>query len=55
MDMDEDGPEWDPHEYWKMKITSFHKNPSRKQIWVVGTWFYTPEQLEEAKLTKKDR
>jgi hypothetical protein len=42
MDMDMDGPNWEPHDYWKMKITSLHKDESTGQKWVVGTWFYTP-------------
>jgi hypothetical protein len=55
MDMDEDGPEWHPHAYWKMKILSMHKNELKKERWVVGTWFYTPSQLEKLKLPEKDR
>lgn len=53
MNMDEDGPEWDSHEYWKMKILSMHKDNSSGERWVVGYWFYTPSQLREIKL--KDR
>ena len=51
--MDMDGPDWDSHEYWKMKILSMHKNVSSGEKWVVGTWFYTPSQLRGIKL--KDR
>lgn len=47
-DMDMDSDEWSPHEYWKMKILSMHKNPSTGEKWVVGTWFYTPSQLKDA-------
>jgi hypothetical protein len=43
--MDIDGPPWEPHEYWKMKVASFHKDDSSKQTWVVGSWFYTPSSL----------
>jgi hypothetical protein len=53
MSAEEEGPEWNPHEYWKMKILSFHKNKSSNEKWVVGTWFYTPSQLEEVKFFLK--
>ena len=46
--MDIDGPEWDPHEYWKMKILSMHKDDDSGKRWVVGAWFYSPSQLREA-------
>jgi hypothetical protein len=46
MDMDEDAPPWDPHEYWKMKVVSFHKDVSSGERWVLGTWFYSPSDLE---------
>jgi hypothetical protein len=47
MNMHKDAPEWDSHEFWKMKIKLMHKNPSSGEKWVVGTWFYTPSQLED--------
>lgn len=53
--MNEDGPEWESHDYWKMKILSMHKDPSSQKKWVVGTWFYTPSQLKEIKLKERDR
>ena len=46
--MDIDGPEWDPHKYWKMKILSMHKDDDSGKRWVVGAWFYSPSQLREA-------
>jgi hypothetical protein len=55
MNMDSDGPEWDPHEYWKMKIISMHKDGLSGKKWVVGTWFYTPTQLKDIKLKERDR
>ena len=55
MDMNEDGPEWGSHEYWKMKILSMHKESSSGKKWVVGTWFYTSSQLREIKLKERDR
>ena len=47
MNMRKDAPQWDPHEFWKMRIMSMHKNPSSGEKWVVGTWFYSPSQLED--------
>lgn len=46
MVMDEDGSkEWQPHDYWKMKILSMHKDTTSGDRWIVGTWFYSPSQL----------
>lgn len=53
MDMEKDS--WDAHEYWKMKIESMHKDVSSGKKWVVGSWFYTPSQLEGLTLRKYDR
>ena len=53
--MDEDGPEWDGHEFWKMKISSFHKDESSGKRWVVGTWFYSPSQLKMQKVKREDK
>lgn len=55
MDMDEDGPEWGSHEYWKMKILSLHKDRVSGKRWVVGSWFYSPSHLKEIKLNGRDR
>jgi len=54
-DMDMEKERWDAHEYWKMKIDSMHKDVSSGKRWVVGTWFYTPSQLEDIQLRKCDR
>lgn len=46
-------PPYDPHLYWKMRVTSMHRNPKTKERWIVGAWFYTPSQLKEIKLRKR--
>jgi hypothetical protein len=53
--MDSGKERWDPHEYWKMKIQSMHKDESSGKKWVVGYWFYTPSQLADISLRKSDR
>jgi hypothetical protein len=53
MDMDMDGPPWVSHEYWKMKVSSLHKNELTGEKWVLGTWFYTPEQLRDQILKER--
>jgi hypothetical protein len=39
----------DGDQYWKMRITSIHRG--KGCIWVVGTWFYTPAELEKLQLS----
>lgn len=51
--MDPEDQHPDPHEYWKMKVVSMHKNVLTGERWVVGAWFYTPSQLREIKLKKR--
>jgi hypothetical protein len=51
MNMDADGPEWESHEYWKMKVVSMHVLSGKK--WVVGTWFYSPSQLRDIKIKER--
>ena len=43
--MDKEGPEWDSHNYWKMKVLSMHKNTSsdRSGLWRPG--FIAPLNL----------
>lgn len=51
--MDQEGIEWDSHDYWKMKILSMHKDKFSGEKWVVGSWFYTPSQLRDIKLKER--
>jgi hypothetical protein len=44
---------YDPHQYWKMKVVSMHKNQETGEKWVVGAWFYTPSQLKEIGLKER--
>lgn len=48
-----DGPEWESHEFWKMRILSMHKDHVSGNKWVVGTWFYSPSQLRDIKLKER--
>jgi hypothetical protein len=49
----DDNPNRDPHDYWKMRIVSMHKNPKTQERWIVGAWFYTPSQLRDLVKLKK--
>jgi len=51
--MDLKAPSWDPHEFWKMKILSMHKDHASGKRWLVGAWFYTPSQLEDINLRER--
>jgi hypothetical protein len=46
-------PNPDPHDYWKMRVVSMHKNPETQEKWIVGAWFYSPSQLKELVKLKK--
>jgi hypothetical protein len=49
MDLEEDRS--DGHMYWKMRIQSMHQG--KDTIWVVGSWFYSPNQLKDLELRKR--
>jgi hypothetical protein len=41
-----------PHSYWKLRVSSLHMDRNEK-IWVVGTWFYSPSDLQDIKLSSQ--
>ncbi len=41
-----------PHSYWKFQVSSLHQD-SEKKPWIVGTWFYSPEDLKEISLSSR--
>jgi hypothetical protein len=46
--------DWQPdgHQYWKMRISSIHQDKAGN-LWVVGSWFYSPSDLEKSALSTR--
>jgi|SRR6266705_2795666 len=43
----------DSHRYWKMRIQSLHHDNQQEKVWVVGSWFYSPSDLENIGLAQR--
>lgn len=46
-------PPYDPHQYWKMRVVSMHKNLRTQEKWIVGAWFYTPSHLRDIEMKER--
>jgi hypothetical protein len=39
--------------YYKMDIVSIHRGKDGETVWILGTWYYAPLDLEKLKIDNR--